>query len=199
MVGHCHFFLLFVFVGILDIVWFGLKSLCGHVVFFALGHFWIVEFFGIVKYRQCWSSMKLCIVCSLWYCWMNFDLIFMGMKSWEFDVYGNFVGMCRPYFHGYGNSMWVLFSWVWNFFFFFFFFLLDICLSQYWMEYIWRWGIFGLIGLLFRCHGIWICEMAFRVRLIFLRGIILLVGILEWVFWNRAFYEHLNDWLSFFL
>ena len=141
MVGHCHFFLLFVFVGILDIVWFGLKSLCGHVVFFALGHFWIVEFFGIVKYRQCWSSMKLCIVCSLWYCWMNFDLIFMGMKSWEFDVYGNFVGMCRPYFHGYGNFTGIIFMGMENF----------LCWTYVWVIIEWIYGDEVLLGWLRYC------------------------------------------------
>ena len=160
---------------------------------FILGHFWIVELFGIVKFGQCWWFIKLCIVCSLWYCWMNFDLIFVGMKLWELDVYGNFVGMCRPYFHGYGN-----FFCVYHFHGYRKFFVLDICLSHYWMN-LWRWGIFGLIGILFGYHGIWIRGMAFRVRLIFLRGIILLVGDLEWVFWNRVFCEHLNAWLNFIL
>ena len=30
-------------------------------------------------------------------------------------MYGSFVGMCRPYFHGYGNSLWVLFHGYGNF------------------------------------------------------------------------------------
>ena len=37
--------LLFVLVEILDIVWFGWKFLCDHVVILALGHSWIVELF----------------------------------------------------------------------------------------------------------------------------------------------------------
>ena len=76
--------LLFVLVGILNIVWFGWKSLCDHVVFFVLRHFWIVELFGM-KLGQCWWLMKLGIVCSLWYCWMNLDLnvVDIGIiKNW---------------------------------------------------------------------------------------------------------------------
>ena len=50
---------------------------------------------------------------------------------------------------------------------------------------LWRRRIFGLIGILLGCREILICEMTFGVQLIFLRGIILLVGILE-----RVFLEH---------
>ena len=114
---------------------------------------------------------------------MNFDLIFVGMKLWELDVYGNFVGMCRPYFHGYGN-----FFCGYHFHGYRKFFVLDICLSHYWMN-LWRWGIFGLITILFGYREIWMCGMAFRAQLIFLKGIILLAGILECVLWT-------SQWLA---
>ena len=74
----------FVLVGILNIVWFGWKLLCDHVVLLALGHFWIVELFGM-KLGQCWWLMKFGNVSNLWYYWMNFDLNFMDieiMKIW---------------------------------------------------------------------------------------------------------------------
>ena len=50
-------------------------------------------------------------------------------------MYGNFVGMCRPYFYGYENYFCVLFSWVWNIYVGIIFmgvefFVLDICLSH---------------------------------------------------------------------
>ena len=56
-----------------------------HVVILALGQFWIVELVGIVKFGQCWWFMKFSNVCSLWYCWMSFDLNFVGIdvrKIW---------------------------------------------------------------------------------------------------------------------
>ena len=100
--------LLFVLVRILNIVWFAWKSLCDHVVFFVLGHFWIVELFDM-KLGQCWWLMKLGNVCSLWYCWMNFDsnVVDIGiLRTWcvglidqtHFWWVWNFVGMCKSYF-----------------------------------------------------------------------------------------------------
>ena len=50
--------ILLLFVGILNIVWLGWKSLCDHVVLFVLGHFWIVELFlnlWICALGQSWS------------------------------------------------------------------------------------------------------------------------------------------------
>ena len=44
------------------------------VVILALGHFWIVELFGMMKLGQCWWLMKFSNVCSLWHCWRNLDL-----------------------------------------------------------------------------------------------------------------------------
>ena len=118
-------------------------------------------------------------------------LIFMGMEilcGYYFMAMKIFVGII---FMGV-EIFYVLFSWVWKFLCIIFvgmeILVLDICLSHYWMN-LWRWGIFGLIGILFGYRGIWMCGMAFRAQLIFLKGIILLVGILECVLWT-------SQWLA---
>ena len=80
--------LLFFLVGILNFVWFGWKSLCDHVVLFVLRNFWIVELFGIMKFGQCWRFTKLCIVCILWYCWMNLNLNVVDIGNMKFWCVG---------------------------------------------------------------------------------------------------------------
>ena len=85
MVGHCHVVVVCSCENFGHCM-IGGESLCDHVDFIFLGHFWIVELFGIVKFGQCWWFMKFCIVCSFWYCWMNFDFIYLFICGYEIMI-----------------------------------------------------------------------------------------------------------------
>ena len=164
MVGHSHFIVVCSYrnFGHCMIWWRIIVWSC----WFFWGHFWIVELFDIVKFGQCWWFMKLCIVCSPWYCWMNFDLIFFFFFGYEimriwcvgniFMGMGIFVGII---FMGM-EVLWVLFSWVWKF----------LCQTYVWVIVEWIHGDEGFLGWLGYCLDVlefWICETAFGVWLIF--------------------------------
>ena len=164
MVGHCHF----VVVCSWEIVWFGWKSLCGHVDFLS---------WGILKFLSClvlWSldnvdglwSFALYVVCYIIRWILTWFFFLVDMKLWEFgvlallskpifDEWGNLVGMCRHYFHGYRNFFCgyyfhergffvflVLFSWVRKF---------CVCWTYVWVIVEWIYGDEGFLGWLGYC------------------------------------------------
>ena len=117
--------LLYVFVGILNIVWFGWKSLCDHVVLFVLGIFELLSYlvWNLDNVEDSWS-FALYVTYGI-VGWI-LTWILRVLKSWEFDVW-----------HGWANSflmsveillecvgliswawkfLWVLLSWVWKIF-----------------------------------------------------------------------------------
>ena len=141
-----------------------------------MNKFNLTELSGMMKLGQCWRLMKFNNVCSLWYCWMNFDLNIVGigiMRIWcvgllkqthlwwvwkfclnvLFHEYGNFYG------YGYGKILWWYVYFVLNVEFFFFFIIIIIFFFfWFWhgqfldIKVFWTWRIFFWMSIL--GHGV---------------------------------------------
>ena len=164
---------------------------CDHVVILALGHFWIVELFGMVKFGQCWWLMKfVALMNEFWieFCRHGSCENLMCRLDWtnSFLMSAGILLECVSPISWVWKFLWVwVWVWIWKIFcgvldfyvghgifFFFFFFFLDVEKKKFWT---WRNFFFG--HEFFVRHGIF----------------------LEWVFWDRVFCGHLNDWLNIVL
>ena len=117
---------------------------CDHVVILALGHFWIVELFGMVKFGQCWWLMKfVALMNEFWleFCRHGSCENLMCRLDWtnSFLMSAGILLECVSPISWVWKFLWVwVWVWIWKIFcgvldfyvghgiFFFFFFLLDI-------------------------------------------------------------------------